>query len=274
MPPALETIIASGELSGTGDYESLAAASGNSLTVRAFNQSTAVLLEAWGLDSLNPALFDIRSPRLHDNVRGILMACLSKPLDVAGKAGAQLMLPDGASQPYYSADPLIVEANGTADDQVALAQTIYYNDLPGSNANLFTWAQIKPRIVNYVGILTQPVASATQGQYGASVALNAVDARLKADTQYAYLGALSTLPVLSVGLYGADTGNYRIGVPLTFDSSHSRSWLQRQSVAHGLPLIPVINANNQGSTNVDIVDVEASTAPNVTLMFAELSGTF
>lgn len=274
MPPALETIIASGELSGTGDYEALAAASGDSLTVRAFDAGSANLLEAWALDSLHPALFDIRSPRLHDNVRGILMANLAQPLAVAGKAGAQLMLPAGATQAYYSADPLIVEANGTADDQCALAQTIYYSDLPGSAAQLYTWAQLAPRVVNWVGILVQPEASGTPGQYGDSVALNAVDARLKADTKYALVGALSTLPVLSVAVSGADTGNYRIGIPLTFDSAHSRGWLAAQSIAHGLPLIPVIRANNQGSTNVWLVDVEASTAPNITLMFAELSGSF
>ena len=274
MGVALETISSYVTLANTGDYEAMAPTPGDSLTVRAFNNSTACLLEAWGISSDSKALVDIRSPRLHDNVRGMLMAIMALNPGGAGTNAGQLLFPGGAAQPYYSSDPLVVEGNGTAASDIVLCQTIYYADLPGSAANLHTWAEIKPRIKNYVGILVQPVASATPGLRGASVALNSIDARLKADTQYAYLGALTDTPVTLIGLTGADTGNYRIGVPGIWDPAKTRDWLLTQSLRENLPLIPVINANNQGSTNIDLVDAEASTAPNVTLWFAELSGTF
>lgn len=275
MGVALETITSFKALASTGAYEALAPSQGDSLTVRAFNSpGTACLLDAWAIDSAHAALFDIRSPRLHDNVRGILMANMAAFPGGAGNIAAQMMFPAGAAQPYYSSDPLITEANGTTSDVAVLCQTIYYSDLPGSNANLHTWAEIKPRVKNYVGILVQPVASGTPGQRGNSVALNSVDKRLKADTQYAYLGALTDTPVTLIGLFGADTGNYRIGVPGLWNPQSTRSYLVDHSLREGLPLIPVINANNQGSTNVDIINDAASTAPNITLMFAELAGTY
>lgn len=275
MGAAFETITAAKANITGGAYEALPAVAGDSLTVRAFNApGQAWLLDAWAIDSDHKALFDIRSPRLHDNVRGILMANMALTPGGAAAVAAQLMFPAGAAQPYYSADPLIAEVNGTAADDAVLCQSIYYSDLPGANANLHSWAEIKPRVKNYVGILVQPTANATPGGRGASVALNSVDSRLKADTQYALLGALTDTPVTLIGFYGADTGNYRVGIPGIWDPAKSRTWFVDLSLREGLPLIPVLNANNQGSTNIDLVDAEASTQPNITLMFAELAGNF
>lgn len=275
MGVALETVTYSKANITGGAYEQLAVIPGDPAAVRAFQSpGIALLLDAWAIDSDNKALFDLRSPRLHDNVRGILMANMAAFPGGVGNLGAQLMFPGGAAQPFYSSDPVIAEVNGTAADDAVLCTTVYYSDLPGSAANLHSWAEIKPRIKNYVGILVQPTASATPGQRGAAVALNSVDQRLKANVQYAYLGALTDTPVTLIGLYGADTGNYRIGVPGLWNPAVTRSYLVDHSLREGLPLIPVINATNQGATNVDIVNAEANTAPNVTLMFAELAGTF
>src|SRR5206468_4814378 len=77
-----------------GAFEALAAATGESLSIRWLGQNTKVeLLEAWGGDSATKCQFSIRSPLLHDNVRGIRISNMFNPT----LSGA-----DGAPQVYLA----------------------------------------------------------------------------------------------------------------------------------------------------------------------------
>lgn len=271
MGAALQTVTASKAAITGGSFESLSAAGGDSLTVFAFDSpASAWLLSAWGISSDAKYEFDIRSPRLHDNVRGIRLA--GSPLfpGAVTANGCSILLPRYAKQPLYSADPLIAEVNGTAADDAVLSWAVYYENLRGIQANLVTWEEIQARIVNYVGIKVAPTASATPGTFGATVALNSTETRLQADISYALLGATADTPFVTCRVKGPDTGNLGIGIPMGGFSEISCQWFIELAKAHNMPLIPVIQANNQGSTNIDIVDGEASTAPVVDLVFAEL----
>ncbi len=63
-----------------GAFEALAAADGESLQVRWFQEGTTVeLLEAWGGNNTSKCDFSIRSPLLHDNTRGIAFAHMFQP---------------------------------------------------------------------------------------------------------------------------------------------------------------------------------------------------
>lgn len=271
MGAALQAVTASKANITGGAFEALSAAGGDSLTVFAFDSpSSAYLLSLWGISSDAKFEFDIRSPRLHDNVRGIRVAGSPLYPGAVTANGCQILLPRNVKQPLYSADPLIAEVNGTAVDDAVLTWLAYYENLKGIDANLASWEEISARIVNIVGIKVAPTASATPGTFGATVALNSTETRLQADLSYALLGATTDTPFVTCRIKGPDTGNLGVGLPMGGFSEVSCQFFVEMARAHGLPLIPIIQANNQGSTNIDIVDAEASTAPVVDLIFAEL----
>src|SRR5205807_1372571 len=78
---------------------------------------------------------------------------------------------------------------------------------------LVSWQTIEAIIVNMVGIRVSVTAGAT-GDYGTAVALNNTDARLKANTNYAILGAQSQLPCGLLTFKGFETSSRRLGLPL------------------------------------------------------------
>ena len=271
MGAALHCLTASKANITGGAFEALSAAGGDSLSLFSFpDGSRAWLLTAWGISSDAAFEFDIRSPRMHDNVRGIRMA--GTPLAPAAVTlnGAQILLPSYAKQPLYSADTLIEEVNGTAADDAVLSQLIYYENLKGIDANLVTWQEIDPRIVNIVGIKVAPTASGTPGTFGATVTLTSSDDRLQADISYALLGYLTTIPFTTVRVKGPNTGNLGVGGPGMINGAITANWFVDLARRFNLPLIPVIDANNRGTTVIDLVDGEASTAPTIELIFAEL----
>lgn len=271
MGAALQVLTASKANITGGAFEALSAAGGDSLSIFSFpSGSRAWLLTAWAIDSDSAAEFDIRSPRLHDNVRGIRMATTPLSPGAVTANGAQILLPRYVKQPLYSADTLIEEVNGTAADDAILSQLIYYENLPGIDADLVTWQEIEARIVNIVGIKVAPTANATPGTFGATVALNSSDDRLQADLSYALLGYTTTVPFTTVRIKGPNTGNLGVGGPGMVDGYITSNWFVNLSRDFGMPLIPVIAANNRGTTNIDIVDGEASTAPVIDLILAEL----
>lgn len=271
MGAALHCLTASKANITGGAFESLSAAGGDSLSIFSFpSGSSAYLLTAWAIDSDSAAEFDIRSPRLHDNVRGIRVATTPLAPGAVATNGAQILLPRYVRQPLYSADTLIEEVNGTAGDDAVLSQLIYYENLPGIDADLVSWQEIQARIVNIVGIKVAPTASATPGTFGATVALNASDDRLQADLSYALLGYTTTIPFATLRVKGPNTGNLGVGGPGMIDGFITANWFVNLSRDFNMPLIPVIAANNRGTTNIDIVDGEASTAPTIDLIFAEL----
>ncbi len=107
--------------------------------------------------------------------------------------------------------------------------------------------------------------------FGSGVALNSVDQRLKANTDYAWLGYTTSIPVSAITLNGVDVGNLMVGGPGAYDSASTGDFFVRQSIAYQTAHIAVINSNNQGGTFIYCADITASTHPNVTLFFGELA---
>src|SRR5262252_3547088 len=112
-----------------GAFEALSPIGGDSLSLFAFpSGSRAWLLTQWAYNSANKSEFDTRSPRLHDNVRGIRVATTPLAPGVAAANGAQLVLPRWCKQPLYSSDTLIQEVNATATNNTELSSLIYYEN--------------------------------------------------------------------------------------------------------------------------------------------------
>jgi hypothetical protein len=263
MPPALDTVTATGTaISATITAATIA--SGDSLTIKNAPLSSNVwLLQAW-IDSQVAGVLRIRSPKLHDNVDAIRtrhQIGVLKPL-----------LPFGAPVKLYPQDTEIIEFSGSAvaGDIESIVQLIYYEDLPGQQARLQTWDQVKAKIKTILGLRLAITLGSTAGYNGAR-ALNADVDLLQANTDYAVLGMTTDTECAAICLRGPDTGNLRVSVPGEPDLWEDASWWFRLlSVHYGLPLIPIINSANKGATLIDCVNDENGGTANVTIWLAQL----
>lgn len=253
-----------------GSFEALTAATGESLSVRWFGDNTRVeLLDVWGADSATKCQFSIRSPLLHDNTRGMRFAHMFNPTLSAADGNPQVYLAPYWKQPYQPTDTLIVEANGTAADRAVLTQLLRYDAPSRDGARLISAIEAEARFQNLVGILVTPTGAAT-GDFGANVALNSSDDRLKANTDYALVGATSDLVYTTCRISGPDTANFDISFPGSWQEDIQAGYFYEMSRRWNQPLIPVINANNKGNTNISVASVDGATAPNICLQLIEL----
>lgn len=254
-----------------GAFETIAAVSGESLSIRWLGDGTRVtLLDAWGANNAHKCDFSIRSPLLHDNVRGIRFAHMFNPTLSGADGNPQLYLPPYWTQPYEPTDTLVVEVNGTASDDVTFTQALLYETPNEIGGRFMHAAEVESRLNNLVGIRVSPAAAASTSDYGAAEAINSDDDRLKANTDYALLGLTTDLPFTTLGLFGPDTGNFTIPIPGHWNEQVSSGWFYEMSKRLGKALVPIINSNNKGVTFTKLADAGGGTAPLVTLLFAEL----
>jgi hypothetical protein len=252
-----------------GGFEALTPATGDSATF--FNVpigSAAFLGEVWGVDDGGAAELSLTASRFHDQVFGIRVA-IPDGSALAPVNRSSNVSPTGLDQPIFPSDVLSVQASGTAADNVNATIVLYYPDIPGIAANLVPYSQVKSSLKNLVGI-NVPLMSAS-GDYGTTVALNASDNRLHANTNYAVCGFTTDIPAASVFIQGVDTGNLRVGGPVLAEPEHDAYMFINLDRALNIPggLIPVINSNNAGST---VLAAAATTggATNIDVLLAEL----
>lgn len=180
------------------------------------------------------------------------------------------MLPYYAYQDLYPQDNLIFEQSGGGAETDMASLLVYYDDLPGVDANLMTWDQIKPQVANLVGVECNLTTSATAGQYGGSQALNANFDTLKRNIKYAILGYDTDVAFGTLGITGPDLGNLRVGGPGSIRSELTTGWFADLSMREGKPYVPVINSANVANTTVDIATPATAATVNVTVILAEL----
>lgn len=260
-----------------GTYAAFTANSGQSFAIRQANGSPAgKVLAPWGQYGAAGKL-QIKTPRWHDTT---IADTYQVQIGTASFALEPLLdLADG--EPAYSTDILTVQgttnASQTAATNYSLGLPICYDDLPGVDANYTDWATIQS-LVNYpnkVGLhyvtWVTPSSAATAGQIGSTVLIDSANDQYKAGHSYALLGYTVSAQVGSVLIQGTDTGNLYVGGPGSLDERLTRNWFVRLSQAQGKPLIPVIQANNKGTTNVAVVDAATtSTAVTVGLEWVDL----
>lgn len=265
MGKAFETIACyqgtSGSTLAAGTF-----ATGNSGTIRSFGPTAQAFLATLGYDDVTTALpFTIKSPLLADNVQGI-------EID-PGAAAASELWPVGSLQPLQTQDVLTVSLSTAASTGKALAAIgVYYTDLPGADARLYSWGDIRPLIANIKPLRVAVGSGANTAGIWYDLVITTTENLLVANTDYAVLGISCTAAVAAVGLYGADTSGMRVAAPGGTNNPYSARYFQRLSQETGLPCIPVINAANAGSTYASIVSSAATGAASVvSIMLAELS---
>lgn len=232
-------------------------------SVRAFGASDMAKLERVWRSGATAGGVQIKSPRLHDNVRGLQWISSTTP--------TVMLMPRNIGQPVYTTDTLAVAlTGGTAETDLAVL-AIYYTNLAGANGNYVMPADVMSRYVNYKIVEVDITTSATAGLW-TDAALNSTEDLLIANTWYALLGYISDVNVGAVAIYGTDTGKLRVGGPgtsLTYDTSeYFIQWSERE----GTPHIPVFQSNNKASIFASAADSAASTAVKTQFIFAQLSG--
>jgi hypothetical protein len=260
MPLAIDTVLGFAVNPGAGPT-ALTPASGDSFVVRNFADSSAAYLENIVRMGTAAGFVQVRSPLLHDMVRGIRVT--------PGESPSAYALPAQAAQPLKPTDTLTVEMSGGAAETDVAALMIYYQDLPGASARLHSWGDISGNIENIKPLAVAVTSSATAGQWSDTVITTTEDL-LHADTDYAVLGYSTNTALAVVGIRGIDTSNLRVcgpGATLEFPTTE---WFIRQGDKHGTPHIPVFNSNNKGGISASVAAATASVGSTVELILAEL----
>lgn len=260
MGVAMEII--TGKAANPASYTAVTMATGDTATVRNFpNPDTAYWLQAWGLGATKGNI-RVRSPRMHDNVQGVKGSfAAATPVPIFDRHMRELL---------YAQDNLTIEIQDAGTETDMLSMLMYYSDLPGTNARLYRWQELQPRIVHVMGTEVDITTGSTAGDYGGATAINATFDQFKANTDYALLGYVTDTAMLSVGVRSADFGNLRIGGPGTNNKIDTRSWFTSLSDATGMATIPVFNAANKSNTLVDVVHNATGTSVTVTFLCAQL----
>lgn len=263
MGQALEVIAGQATAPGA-TITGLTMNAGNSLTVRnAPLESQIMLLQAWSKHQ-TAGIFRIRSPKLHDNVQGILLR--------GGAGNPKPLLPEMFRQPLFPQDELIAEITGsnTAGDIEIGAMLLWYEDLPGVNGRFINPETLMQRS-KHILTVENTIATGTAGGYSGEEAIDAETDLLKANTDYALLGYLVNAECGVVRWRSADFGNIGVGGPGDEVARQVTSrWFMKLSEKFGQPLIPVFNSANKGGTFIDVHQDENGTDVIVTTILAEL----
>jgi len=237
-------------------------ASGDSLSVRTFNVANPAFVQSFDREGVTKGVYRLRSPRLHDNVKGIHLAASETPTLFA--------LPPYNNQTLYPQDTLIIETSGEVSGYDVVGLGIYYTNLPGSGARLHSWSDISG-IIQYIDTVEVAVTGPATPTAWVDTVITTTDNLLRANTDYAVLGYTVDTALGLVAVKGADTSNFRIGGPGKILANQTSDYFVRQSNSSGRPCIPVFNSANQNNTYVSVIDAGASVSSNVTLILACLS---
>lgn len=242
-------------------FTATAASPGDSLNVRNFAVTDSAFLINLIRRGATSGAARVRSPLLHDNVRGIAIT--------TGQTPSIFGLPRELSQPLYAQDRLIVEVTGGAAETDMALLVIYYSNLLGVAARLHPPGDIYGNVKSLKPITVAVTNSATIGTWADTVITTTEDLT-HANKDYAVLGYITDTAMGAVALKGIDTGNVRVGGPASVNVEDTADYFAAQAIYHSIPYIPVINSANKAGTFVSTVDTVASSTGNITLVLAEL----
>lgn len=234
---------------------------GDTFNVPNFTAGNGYLEQVWA-EGASTDFVQIHSAKMHDNNVGIRLLTPGNTIDE--------LLPYGIDQYLFSGDTPTVQIDETAAATGAIAALYSFDDLPGANPRLASWAEVQPRIIDISGVQVNLGAVGAIGAYSAGVAINATFDNFEAGSDYALLGYLTAASVLAIAVAGQDTGNLKMGGSGVADPKVTRDWFVKLSEKSGRPSIPIIAANNKGGTLVFQTDNSAHAAQNVTLIMGQL----
>lgn len=235
---------------------------GDTLTVRSLGTNQKAELLDFGVHGSAANVVRVRSPFLHDDVQGIRSRYLAA--DASGLTGYK------PNQALRGQDTLIVESSGTGAPLQYVAWLLtYYANLDGPSSRYITSHELAARSLEETATEVTTVSGAVAGQWGTAL-LSAGSGLWKANQEYAIFGYELDVACTAVGLLGPDTGNFRAGGPGVLTRQFTRNYFIDMADATGLPVIPVINAQNITGTQVSVNHFTAATSVNVNWLMARL----
>lgn len=263
--PALDTQSFNVTAPGAGGA-AMAAVTGDPSSVRNAAQGSSIRLLAAFSKAQAVGFTQLVFPSGNDTTRNIRWR------NVANQPGN--MLARGVPQLMEPQDPLtLTQAGSAVAGQVEFASLLmYYENLPGVDAQLINSDTLLQRLVRLVTVEDTVTATVTTG-YSGSRAMNAASDLLRANTQYAIIGAKIGAVCQALTIRGPDTGNLRVAIPgLTSPDVETVNWFTQLSEWFGLPLIPTFNSANKTGTFIECLQDQALTAVPFSLLLGELSG--
>lgn len=258
MGKALEVITVQATAPGAGAI--MAAVAGNSLTIRDSKKPINIL--AWWQQRQAAGWSRITSPLMHDSNIGI---------QGGGPIGHSTLL-RGFPVPIYGQDTLSMMGSGSAvaGDIEQTSILVAYDDVPGADAHLITAGELRKRIVD-LHSFQNTLATGVAGGYSGSELITAEADNLKANTEYAILGANVQVGCSTIRWVGPDFSNLGVGMPgATADFRNQRYFLDLAE-STGRPCIPVFSSANKSLTFLDAATDENGVDPIVQTLVARLS---
>jgi hypothetical protein len=248
-----------------GGPTAAAAVTGDPAAVRNGKADSRILLLAGWCKAQAVGFSQILFPSGHDLVRNIRWR------NVANQPDNKLCF--GIPQEVRAQDPLTVSQSGSAvAGQIETIHTLWwYEDLPGVAGRLVTTDDIRQRAVDLVTIEDTTTATAG-GAYSGARALNAASDLLKANTDYAVLGATIGTVCGALTIRGSDSGNLRASIPgLVGDAQFTNWWFKLLADQFAIPCIPVFNSANKAGIFIENVQDQALTAVPFSLNLVQLT---
>lgn len=264
MGTAIDTIgtfVTAGATNPTS-LKTVTVSTGDSLQIRSFPATNQAWLESMITQTATKGKSRVTSPLMHDNVTGLTFA--------SADVQSYYMMGRFVPQQLYPTDTLAAFASAAAGASGILALSVYYQNLPSSNARLAHYGDIVGSIRNIKGLEIDVTSSGTIGTWQDTV-INTTDKQLHANTDYAVLGYDCDAALAVIGVKGNETGNLRVCGPAPGTSWATPDHFAVMSQITGRPHIPVFNSNNQGAYYVSCLANTTSVASKVYLILAELS---
>lgn len=264
--PAIDTVAAfATEAAASAFPTALAAAPGDSLSVRNFQSGQYAGLTAAFYSAGGGEKFRIISPNLHDPQTGFTFAPAEVP--------AQWMLPQDALVNLQANDTLTLQGGIAAAGTIVAGLQIYYSQLPGIAARLHSWGDISGNVRYYKSVEVD-LAAVAVGAWTDTLITN-TENQLHANKDYAVLGYETTAAIDIVGVKGSATGNLRTCGPGPTSTLDISEYFVYMAERQRTPYIPVFNSDDRNSFYVSVFNHAAigAGAQSVYLVLAELINT-
>jgi len=264
--PAIDTVAAFSTQGAAAPFPvALAAAPGDSLSVRNFQAGQYAQIEALLYDAGGGQRVRVVSPNLHDNQTGLTFEPLEAP--------AQLLVGAPFSVNLQANDTLSLYGGVAAAGTIVAGMQIYYSQLPGIQARLHSWGDISGNIRYYKSVEVDLAAIAV-GAWTDTL-ITATENQLHANKDYAILGYQCSAAMDIVGVKGSATGNLRVCGPGASSTLDITEYFVYMSEENQVPYIPVFNSDDRFAFYVSAFNRTAVSAGtnHVYLIMAELINT-
>jgi hypothetical protein len=237
------------------------ALTGDSLVIK--NSRGPAHIIAWWAQQQVDGFQQLVTPTAHDTTRGFRQVVEANNIDS--------ILPPGMAievQPQELMSITIAGSNTAGDVELGM-MLIHYGNLPGVESRAIKWSEMNRRAETLTTV-QMTLAGAAAGYTGAEL-ITAESDLLRANRDYAIVGATTSTACGAITIIGPDTGYVRTAVPgQASDADIGVDWFGRLSRQFDLATIPVINSGNKASTTIGIVQNENNVSPVISITLALL----